>query len=173
MSALLGGLIAQALKQPLILGYILAGVVVGPHTGGVTVTDIHNIEKLAEIGIALLLFALGLEFSFRELKPVRTIALLGTPLQIILTMVYGFGIGQLFGWSWTSSVWFGALISLSSTMIILKTLENQGSRRCLSQFFHSLGVGGAENRVGGTSQSSPAAKPFARRPFLGETGESK
>lgn len=66
MSALVGGLIARALKQPLILGYILAGVVVGPYTGGVTVTDIPNIEKLAEIGIALLLFALGLEFSFRE-----------------------------------------------------------------------------------------------------------
>jgi hypothetical protein len=81
MSALLGGLIARALKQPLILGYILAGVVVGPYTGGVTVADIPNIEKLAEIGIALLLFALGLEFSFRELKPVRTIALFGTPLH--------------------------------------------------------------------------------------------
>ena len=66
MSALLGGLIAQALKQPLILGYILAGVVVGPYTGGITISDINSIEKLAEIGIALLLFALGLEFSFRE-----------------------------------------------------------------------------------------------------------
>jgi len=125
MSALAGGLIAQALKQPLILGYILAGIAVGPYTGGITVTDIHNIEKLAEIGIALLLFALGLEFSFRELKPVRAIAILGTPLQIILTMLYGFGIGQLFGWSWTSSVWFGALISLSSTMVMIKTLESR------------------------------------------------
>jgi monovalent cation:H+ antiporter-2, CPA2 family len=132
MSALIGGLIAQALKQPLVLGYILAGVAVGPYTGGITVSDIPNIEKLAEIGIALLLFALGLEFSFRELKPVRTIALFGTPLQIVLTMLYGFGIGQLFGWSWTSSVWFGALISLSSTMIILKTLENQGLMGTLS-----------------------------------------
>jgi CPA2 family monovalent cation:H+ antiporter-2 len=132
MSALVGGLIAQAFKQPLILGYILAGILVGPHTGGVTVSDLHNIEKLAEIGIALLLFALGLEFSFRELKPVRTIALLGTPIQIILTMLYGFGIGQIFGWSWTSSIWFGALISLSSTMVIIKTLEKQGVMGTLS-----------------------------------------
>ncbi|HRS97658.1 MAG TPA: cation:proton antiporter, partial [Smithella sp.] len=83
MAALVGGVIAQALKQPLILGYILAGVVVGPYTGGITVSDAHNIEKLAEIGIALLLFALGLEFSFRELKPVRAIALFGTPVQIL------------------------------------------------------------------------------------------
>lgn len=132
MAALLGGLIAQALKQPLILGYILAGIAVGPYTGGITVSDIHNIEKLAEIGIALLLFALGLEFSFRELKPVRTIALFGTPVQIILTMLYGFGIGQIFGWSWTSSIWFGALISLSSTMVMIKTLEKQGMMGTLS-----------------------------------------
>ncbi|MEN6432590.1 MAG: cation:proton antiporter [Smithella sp.] len=132
MSALVGGLIARTLKQPLILGYILAGIIVGPYTGGITISDINNIEKLAEIGIALLLFALGLEFSFRELKPVKTIALFGTPLQIILTMLCGFGIGQLFGWTWTSSVWFGALISLSSTMIILKTLENQGLMGTLS-----------------------------------------
>jgi CPA2 family monovalent cation:H+ antiporter-2 len=132
MSALLGGLIAQALKQPLILGYILAGVMVGPYTGGITVSDIHNIEKLAEIGIALLLFALGLEFSLRELKPVRAIALFGTPVQIVLTMLYGFGIGQILGWSWTSSIWFGALISLSSTMVIIKTLEKQGMMGTLS-----------------------------------------
>ncbi len=84
VAALLGGLIAQTLKQPLILGYILAGVVVGPYTGGVTVSEIHTIEKLAEIGVALLLFALGLEFSLRELKPVRNIALFGTPIQICI-----------------------------------------------------------------------------------------
>ena len=61
----LEGLIAQVLRQPLIIGYILAGVVVGPYTGGVTVSDVYNIEKMAEIGVALLLFALGLEFLFR------------------------------------------------------------------------------------------------------------
>lgn len=65
VAALLGGLIAQRLKPPLILGYILAGVMVGPHTGGITVTEIHNIELLAEIGVALLLFTLGLEFSLK------------------------------------------------------------------------------------------------------------
>jgi len=132
IAALVGGLIAQRLKQPLILGYLLAGVAVGPYTGGVTVSDVHNIEKLAEIGVALLLFALGLEFSLRELKPVRHIALFGTPIQIALTMAYGFGIGRWLGWEWIPSLWFGALISLSSTMIILKTLENQGMIGTLS-----------------------------------------
>lgn len=127
VAALLGGLVAQRLGQPLILGYILAGVLVGPHTGAVTISEIHDIELLAEIGVALLLFALGLEFSLKELQPVRNVALIGTPLQIVLTIVFGFGIGQLLlGWSWIESLWFGALISLSSTMVILKTLSARG-----------------------------------------------
>ena len=87
---------------------------------------------LAEIGIALLLFALGLEFSFKELKPIRRIALIGTPIQILLTMLFGFCTGQAFGWPWMQSLWFGALISLSSTMVLLKTLENQGRIGTLS-----------------------------------------
>lgn len=68
VAALIGGLIAQKLRQPLILGYMLAGVMVGPYTGGLTVSGIHEIELLAEIGVALLLFALGLEFSLKELN---------------------------------------------------------------------------------------------------------
>jgi monovalent cation:H+ antiporter-2, CPA2 family len=132
VAALIGGLVAQRLRQPLIIGYILAGVMVGPYTGGVTVTEIHDIELLAEIGVALLLFALGLEFSLKELQPVRRVALIGTPLQIILTIIYGFAIGQFFGWDWNSSLWFGGLISLSSTMVILKTLMNQGRLGTLS-----------------------------------------
>lgn len=132
IAALIGALIAQRLKQPLILGYILAGVVVGPHTGGITVGDIHEIELLAEIGVALLLFALGLEFSLSELKSVRNIALFGTPLQILLTMTVGYGLGRYLGWSPASSVWMGALISLSSTMVTLKTLMSRGLMGTLS-----------------------------------------
>ena len=132
VAALIGGAIAQYLKQPLILGYILAGVLVGPYTGGVTVTEIHDIERLAEIGVALLLFGLGLEFSLKELKPVKKVALIGTPIQIFLTMSYGFAIGRLFGWERLPSLWVGALISLSSTMVILKTLMNRGLLGTLS-----------------------------------------
>lgn len=126
VAALIGALIAQRIKQPLILGYILAGIVVGPHTGGVTVGDIHEIELLAEIGVALLLFALGLEFSISELKPVRNIALFGTPVQILLTIALGFGLGRYLGWSSVNALWFGAFISLSSTMVTLKTLMSRG-----------------------------------------------
>jgi len=132
VAALIGGLIAQRLRQPLILGYILAGVLVGPYTGGITVTEIHDIELLAEIGVALLLFALGIEFSLKELQPVRRIALIGTPIQMILTIALGLGIGRLFGWHWIPSLWFGALIALSSTMVILKTLMSQGQMGTLS-----------------------------------------
>jgi K+:H+ antiporter len=120
------GLLLQRLGQPLILGYIAAGIILGPHTGGLTVSNIREIELLAEIGIALLLFALGLEFSLKDLKPVKKIAILGTPIQIVLTIALGIGIGHLMGWNWKLSLWLGALISLSSTMVILKTLMNQG-----------------------------------------------
>lgn len=120
------GLLLLRLGQPVILGYIAAGIILGPHTGGVTVSNIHEIEKLAEIGVALLLFALGLEFSLKDLKPVKQVALIGTPIQIILTIGLGFGIGHLTGWEWKDSLWLGACISLSSTMVILKTLMNQG-----------------------------------------------
>ncbi|MCB0193227.1 MAG: cation:proton antiporter, partial [Anaerolineae bacterium] len=122
VAGLLGGIIAQQFKQPLILGYIFAGVLVGPNTGGITIGDIHEIELLAEIGVALLLFALGLEFSFKELKPVQSVALIGTPLQMLLTIGLGWGIGWMLGWDWVSSIWFGSMISLSSTMVLLKTL---------------------------------------------------
>ena len=132
VAGLIGGLIAQQLRQPLILGYILAGVIVGPFTGGITVVEIHDIELLAEIGVALLLFALGLEFSLKELRPVRNIALFGTPLQVILSIGLGIGVGQWLEWDWLASIWFGSMIALSSTMVILKTLMSQGRLGTLS-----------------------------------------
>lgn len=132
VAALVGGLVAQQLRQPLILGYILAGALVGPHSFGVFIRDAHDIELLAEIGVALLLFAIGLEFSLKELRPVRRIALIGTPIQIILTLLLGYGMGRLFGFEWREAVWLGALVSLSSTMVILKTLMAQGRMGTLS-----------------------------------------
>lgn len=132
VAALLGGFAAQRLGQPLILGYIIAGILVGPYTGGVTVTEIHDIELLAEIGVALLLFALGLEFNFKKLERVRMIAFLGTPVQIALTILLGYGIGRWLGWPPYQAVWFGALIALSSTMVILKTLMAQNTLGTLS-----------------------------------------
>ncbi|GAB7023508.1 cation:proton antiporter domain-containing protein [Salidesulfovibrio brasiliensis] len=125
VASLLCAFVARRLKQPLILGYIVAGIIVGPHTGGVSIGAVHDIELLAEIGVALLLFVLGVEFSLNELKPVRRVAVFGGILQILLTMAFGFGVGALFGLPWKASLWLGAFFSLSSTMVVLKTLENQ------------------------------------------------
>ncbi len=129
---LVGGLIARQLKQPLIIGYIVAGIIVGPYAGVIPIEEIHTIETLAEIGVALLLFTLGLEFSFKDLRAVRGIALIGTPLQIMLSIALGYGLGRVFGLEHISALWFGALISLSSTVVLLKTLANQGRMGTLS-----------------------------------------
>jgi CPA2 family monovalent cation:H+ antiporter-2 len=132
VAALIGGLVAQRLGLPLVLGYILAGVAVGPNTGGPTVSSVHDIELLAEIGVALLLFAIGLHFSLDELSPVRRVALLGTAGQMVLTIAFGYGLGRLLGFGWQEAAWFGALLSLSSTAVVLKSLSEQGVMGTLS-----------------------------------------
>src|SRR5581483_11826194 len=118
-AALVGGVAAHRAGQPLIVGYIVAGVVVGPFTGGVTVRHVEGIEQLAELGVALLLFSLGLEVSFRELAPVRAVALAGGTLQTVVTIAFGAALAGALGWAWRPGLWFGALIALSSTMIAL------------------------------------------------------
>ena len=133
VAALLGGILARWLRLPLILGYIAAGVLVGPNTFGPSVGDVHEIELLAEIGVALLLFTIGLHFSLGELAPVRRIALLGTPVQMALTIAFGYVVGRLLlDLGWVESVWLGALFSLSSTAVVLKTLGEQGVLGTLS-----------------------------------------
>ena len=120
VAAFVGGLVAQRLGLPLMLGYIFAGVVVGPNTKGLpTVGEIHDIELLAEIGVALLLFAVGLHFPLEELAPVRRVALIGTFIQMSLTVAFGYGLGQFLGFGWHEAVWFGALLSVSSTVVVL------------------------------------------------------
>src|SRR5689334_12907614 len=106
VAALVGGLIAQRLGQPLIVGYILAGVAVGPFTGGLTVGHVEGIEQLAELGVALLLFSLGLEMSFRELAPVRAVAIGGAAIQLVTTIAFGAGLAIALGWAWRLAVWF-------------------------------------------------------------------
>jgi CPA2 family monovalent cation:H+ antiporter-2 len=131
-AAMVGGIIAHRIGQPLIVGYIVAGVVVGPFTGGFTVRHVEGIEELAELGVALLLFSLGLEVSFRELAPVRLVALAGASIQIVLTILLGVALATALGWSWHTALWFGAIIALSSTMVALKTLQAQGRLGTLS-----------------------------------------
>lgn len=124
--ALIGGIIAQRIGQPLIIGYLAAGIIVGPYTAGPTVSEIHDIEILAEIGVALLLFALGLEFNFHKLVKVKWIAFIGTPIQIGLSMLIGWWVTITLGWDNTAALWTGGIVAISSTMVILKILSAQG-----------------------------------------------
>jgi len=113
--------------MPLLVGYVIAGVVVGPHTAGPTVAQIRDIETLAEIGVALLLFSIGLEVSFRDLQVVRRVAIAGGALQLLVTMAAA-GICAHFalGIPRTEAIWVGAMISVSSTMVVLKVLAADG-----------------------------------------------
>lgn len=129
---LISGIIARRLGQPLFLGYIFAGVIVGPHTGGVTVSDIPQIESMADIGVALLLFSLGLEFSLKDLIPIKGVAIWGSIIQVALTFFWGWGIGRIAGWTSPAALWFGAAVVSSSTAVILKTLTDRGHLRALS-----------------------------------------
>ncbi len=133
LAGLVGGLIARALHLPLLVGYVAAGVIVGPHTGGPTVGQVREIELLAEIGVALLLFSLGLEVSFRDLGPVKRVALVGGPIQILVTCgVTAWAANSMLGIAWSEAWWLGAMVSLSSTMVVLKTLSASGMTATLA-----------------------------------------
>ena len=132
LAALGGAVVARLLRQPLLIGYIAAGILVGPYTGGATVQDTHQVERLSEIGIALLLFTLGLEFSFRQLKELIGVATIGTLIQLGLSSLAGYLIAQSLGIGWRESLWFGCVISVSSTMVVIKTLGSQGLLNSLS-----------------------------------------
>lgn len=127
IAGLAGGILARFLRLPLLVGYVIAGVFVGPSTAGPTVGQVHDIELLAEIGVALLLFSLGLEVSLRDLQPVKRIALIGGPIQVLLTLAVG-AVAAVYGLGMpvNEAIWFGAMISLSSTMVVLKTLSAGG-----------------------------------------------
>ncbi|NCB38708.1 MAG: portal protein [Erysipelotrichia bacterium] len=131
-AGLLGGLLARLLRQPLVLGYILAGIMVGPYTGGATVTNVEHIADLADVGAALLLFSLGLEFKVKDLLPIGRIAFIGSTIQVVLTFILGTLFGKFLGWQLIPSLWLAAAIVSSSTALILKTLSDKGLRRTLS-----------------------------------------
>jgi CPA2 family monovalent cation:H+ antiporter-2 len=119
-----GGLLAALLKQPVLLGYIIGGMVVGP-TGLGLIKEIVQVETLAQFGVAFLLFALGVEFSLTELKKVKAIALGGGTLQIILTIlvtVLVCGVTGAWGTLPAKGVFLGSILSLSSTAVVLKCL---------------------------------------------------
>jgi CPA2 family monovalent cation:H+ antiporter-2 len=124
-AALVGALIAARLGQSVVLGYILAGVAIGPFTPGF-IGDLHAVEELAEIGIVLLLFTLGVEFSFRDLRRAGRAAFLGGALQVLAITGLGYLIGLGLGWRPIESLFFGAIISISSSAVLGKLLGERG-----------------------------------------------
>jgi len=124
-AALAGGMVARRLRQPVLLGYLLAGIAIGPFGLGL-VRDMEQVQALAAIGVILLLFALGLEFSLGELKRIGRVATLGGTMQIVVTAGLGLAVGKLLGWPLSQAIGFGFLIAVSSTVIILKTLMERG-----------------------------------------------
>lgn len=132
IAGLFGGLIAKWLNQPLILGYLIVGIGVGHYTPGYHIADADMILKLAEIGVALLLFSLGLEFSVRDLKPIWKVTSFGAGIQVLLTLAFGYGLGRLFGWDNLPSFCLGICIVSSSTAVIMKSLSGIGQMGTLS-----------------------------------------
>ena len=125
-AALVGGMIAHRLRQPVILGYLVVGVATGPYALSL-VGDLELIEAAATMGVALLMFTLGLEISVAQLKQVGKVGLWGGIAQILLTFALAMVVGStLFRWSLPQAALFGLVISLSSTMVCLKILMERG-----------------------------------------------
>jgi CPA2 family monovalent cation:H+ antiporter-2 len=117
-------------KQPVVLGYIIAGFIIGPHTPPFPlIKDEEAIKTLSELGVILLLFSLGLEFSLRKLRQVGGTAFIAAFLEILLMVWVGYEIGRLFEWSTMDSIFLGAMLSISSTTIIVKALAELGKGR--------------------------------------------
>ncbi len=118
-------LLCRALRQPVVIGYLLAGLIIGPYTPPFTlVHDMHSISTMAELGLAILMFALGLEFHLPKLQKVGARATLATILEIFGMLGVGYGVGRWLGWSPNDSIYLGAILSISSTTIIIKVLSD-------------------------------------------------
>ncbi|QKO23081.1 YbaL family putative K(+) efflux transporter [Rhodoferax sp. BAB1] len=123
--AMILGLLASQLRMPPLVGYLLAGVVISPATPGF-VGDIGLAGQLAEIGVMLLMFGVGLHFSLRELLAVRRIAVPGAIVQIGVAVVLGMGASLAWGWHWGGALIFGLCLSVASTVVLLRALEAKG-----------------------------------------------
>src|SRR5918998_547053 len=124
-AAFLGGLLALRLRLPPLIGYLLAGVALGPFTPGF-VADAHLAPQLAEIGVILLMFGVGNHFSIGDLLAVRRIALPGAIGQVAFATALGFGLTRLWGWSIGAGLVFGLALSVASTVVLLRGLEARG-----------------------------------------------
>lgn len=125
-AALVGGIASYYLRLPALIGYMLAGILVGPFTLFSPTADTTNIQLLAEIGVMMLMFGVGVDFSLRQLRQVQRVAVFGGGLQIVLTILLGVLLGIALGWPWGWQIFFGCALALSSTTVLLKVLMERG-----------------------------------------------
>ena len=123
--AFLGGILARRIGLPTIVGYMLAGIVIGPFTPGF-VGNIETISQLAELGVIFLMFGVGLHFSLKDLWRVRSIAIPGALGRMLITTLLGYGLSQLWGWTPASGLVLGLAISIASTVVLLRGLTDNG-----------------------------------------------
>src|SRR6202161_640299 len=125
LAAVLGGLVAWRLRLPLILGFILSGIAISPFTPGPHLYDLHTFEVFAEVGVVLLMFSIGVEFSIPDLMRVKWIALGGGTLGILASIGLALGTAKLMGWSMIQGFVVGATISVASTMVLARLLADR------------------------------------------------
>src|SRR5213594_2765254 len=128
-AAVLGGGLAWLARQPLILGYVAGGLLVSPLTPGPSISDVHTFELFAEIGVVLLMFSLGIEFSLKDLLRVKWVAVLGGPLGIVLSIALGLATAAALGWSLLEGAIVGMVVSVASTMVLARLLLDRGELR--------------------------------------------
>lgn len=116
------GFAAQKLRMPPLVGYLFAGIIVGPYTHGFT-ADMHLSQQLAELGVILLMFGVGLHFSFRDLWTVKKVAIPGALIQIIMATLLGWGLAWLAGWGAGAGIVFGLALSCASTVVLIAALQ--------------------------------------------------
>lgn len=131
-AALAAGLLMRRIGQPLILGYVLAGLLLSPLTPGPRIHDVHTFETMAEIGVILLMFSVGLEFSIPDLLRVKWVALVGAPVGILVSIGLGTGVGWLAGWPLLQGLAAGCIISVASTMVLMRLLMDRGELSSIS-----------------------------------------
>jgi monovalent cation:H+ antiporter-2, CPA2 family len=126
LAALAGGLLAWRLRLPLILGFVLGGIVISPFTPGPKLSDLHSFEVFAEVGVVMLMFSIGVEFSIPDLMRVKWVALVGGPIGILFIIGLAVAVGKLGIWSVREGVVIGATVSVASTMVLARLLSDAG-----------------------------------------------
>lgn len=120
------GLLFWRIRQPLILGYVLAGLLLSPLTPGPRIHDVHTFQVMAEVGVVLLMFSIGTEFSVPELLRVKWIALVGGPIGVLLSIGLGAAAGRLMGWPLSQGIAVGCIVAVASTMVLVRVLVDRG-----------------------------------------------